>query len=148
MYMQFLIGGAVVVGTVLIQALIIGGAIRVLNHVGIWLIIPPTFIKFIITLSGLVLWLVFGLAISCFLWAFTYVAVGAITMAEPAIYFAIVTFTTLGYGDITLSEQWRLLAAITALNGLIIVGLNTAFLIEALTRVRDAQEKMEHKNIP
>lgn len=38
-------------------------------------------------------------------------------------YFPAVTFTTLGYGDITLSsEQWRLLIGIEALNGLLLLG--------------------------
>jgi hypothetical protein len=51
---------------------------------------------------------------------------------EPALYFSIVSFTTLGYGDIILGEDWRLLAGMTATNGLIMIGLFTAFLVEIL----------------
>jgi hypothetical protein len=58
---------------------------------------------------------------------------------EPSIYFADMTFTTLGYGDITVGTDWRLLASLTAVNGLIIVGLNTALLVEALSRINNAQ---------
>ena len=44
---------------------------------------------------------------------------------EKAMYFSVVTFTTLGYGDITLPEQeWRMLSGIEALNGILLVGLD------------------------
>ena len=47
-----------------------------------------------------------------------------------SMYWAIVTVTTVGYGDITLDSNWRILASFSAVNGLIIFGLNTAFLAE------------------
>jgi hypothetical protein len=46
-----------------------------------------------------------------------------------------VSFTTLGFGDVTLPHDWRLLSGIIAANGLILFGLNTAFLIEILNRL-------------
>jgi hypothetical protein len=52
---------------------------------------------------------------------------------EEAVYFSFVTFTTLGYGDITLSEGWRILSGIEALNGILLVGWTTA-LIFAVVR--------------
>ena len=46
-----------------------------------------------------------------------------------------VTFTTLGYGDITLVEHdWRLLSGIEALNGILLVGWTTAFLFMVVQR--------------
>jgi hypothetical protein len=40
---------------------------------------------------------------------------------EEALYFLIVTFTTVGYGDITLgAEEWRLLSGTEALNGVLL----------------------------
>lgn len=59
-------------------------------------------------------------------WAFTYILMGAIQSLEEALYFSIVTFTTLGYGDITLNESYRILASIEAANGIIIFGWSTA----------------------
>ncbi len=47
---------------------------------------------------------------------------------EQAVYFSFVTFTTLGYGDITLSEGWRVLSGIEALNGILLVGWSTALI--------------------
>ena len=43
-------------------------------------------------------------------------------------YYSFITLTTLGYGDITLSEGWRILSGIEALNGLLLVGWTTALL--------------------
>lgn len=56
-------------------------------------------------------------------------AIRAIASLEDAIYFALVTSTTLGYGDITLGSRWRLFGAMAAVNGLLTFGLSTAFLI-------------------
>lgn len=54
---------------------------------------------------------------------------------ERAVYFSIVTFTTLGYGDITLADhQWRLLSGVEALNGVLLAGWTTAFLFVVFQR--------------
>jgi hypothetical protein len=54
---------------------------------------------------------------------------------ESAVYFSAVTFTTLGYGDITLSsEQWRLLTGFEALNGVLLLGWSTALLYAVVHR--------------
>ncbi len=62
-------------------------------------------------------------------WAATYVALGAISGFEPALYFSTVTFTTLGYGDIVLHDEWRLLASFQAANGIIMFGWTTALIV-------------------
>ncbi len=76
--------------------------------------------------------------ISCLdavLWAYVYVAVGAIPDVESAFYFSMVTFTTLGYGDITLGPDWRLLASFEAANGIIMFGWTTALIMAYLQRL-------------
>jgi voltage-gated potassium channel Kch len=59
------------------------------------------------------------------LYAFAYVALVAIDTAtfKDALYFSIVTFTTLGYGDVVPKPPFRILAASEALAGLILSGL-------------------------
>ena len=45
---------------------------------------------------------------------------------EAASYFSIVTFTSLGYGDIVIESSWRLLSGIQAMAGLLVFGWSTA----------------------
>jgi len=72
------------------------------------------------------------------IWAVAYrllTPVQPIDTLESAVYFSAVTFTTLGYGDITLSsEQWRLLTGIEALNGVLLLGWSTALLYAVVHR--------------
>jgi hypothetical protein len=70
--------------------------------------------------------------VSTWAWAIVYLAVGEFTELSKALYFSIVTSTTLGYGDITVSERWQLLAGFEAMGGLILFGASTAFLIGAV----------------
>lgn len=77
------------------------------------------------------------------IWAYAgaYLGLGAIRGLEPALYFSVVAFASIGFGDIVLNPHWRLLAAIEGVNGLILIGWSTAFLISVTTRMR----LMEHK---
>jgi hypothetical protein len=65
-------------------------------------------------------------------WAFTYEFVGAAQKGTPLVYFAFSNYTTLGYGDVLPTPEWRLLAPITALNGIMLIGWSTALVYAVL----------------
>ncbi len=70
-------------------------------------------------------------------WALAYMIVlpsSELQTMESALYFSAVTFTTLGYGDITLSSDWRLLSGLEAIDGILLIGWTTAFLFAVLQR--------------
>ena len=80
------------------------------------------------------------------LWAGTYkvlVPAGELADFEAAVYFSFVTFTTLGYGDITLSDGWRLLSGIQALNGILLVGWSTALMFAVVQKTWESDEYAE-----
>ena len=77
-------------------------------------------------------------AVEIMLWAAAYLALlptDELASFEEAVYFSFVTFTTLGYGDITLSAGWRLLSGIEALNGILLVGWTTAMIFSVVQNI-------------
>ena len=85
--------------------------------------------------SGTVLIMFLASLVEVLIWSCTYLVLNAIEGPEKAIYFSMVTFTTLGYGDVVLDERWRLLASFEAANGIIMFGWPTAIIIAVVQRV-------------
>jgi len=85
--------------------------------------------------SSLVVLMFLASVLEAALWALTYLALDALPSFEAALYFSMVTFTTLGYGDVTLDEKWRLLSSFSAVNGLILFGWTTALILAVVQRV-------------
>src|SRR5204862_4426302 len=69
-----------------------------------------------------------------FVWALAYAVVGAAPAGSDLLYFAFVNYTTLGYGDITPVQVWRLIGPMTAMNGILMFGWSTAVLFEVLRK--------------
>ena len=91
-----------------------------------------------ILLSGLTIWLFLAIVIEAGLWATLYLFNPLITTLpdlETAFYFSMVTFTTLGFGDVVLTGQWRTLASIQAANGVIIFGWTTALIFYLIQHI-------------
>jgi hypothetical protein len=70
------------------------------------------------------------LIVAIWVWALFYMLSGAIQTLEEALYFSTSTFTTVGYGDLVLSEKWRLLSSIEAMDGFLLFGWSAAFIFE------------------
>ena len=71
-------------------------------------------------------------------WACAYMILLPETMLdtfEEAIYFSSVTFTTLGYGDLTLPIFWRILSGFEAVNGVLLIGWSTAMLFAVVQTI-------------
>jgi hypothetical protein len=85
--------------------------------------------------AGLVLVLFLASVLEATVWALVYVRAGVIEGFEKAMYFSVVTYTTLGYGDITLVEHWRVLGSFQAAAGIIIFGWSTAIIVASVQRV-------------
>jgi len=54
--------------------------------------------------------------------------------AESSFYFSGVTYTTVGYGDLVLPKEWRLLGPLEGLTGILMCGLSTGFFFAAVNR--------------
>ena len=137
MFNQLVIGSLVIVLSVVIHALFITAASAVLRHNSGWLGGSRQSLKLLVVSVAITLWLLAGLSVSVWLWAAVFIGVGIFETLEPAVYFSLISFTTLGFGDIVLTPQWRILSGLVAANGLLLFGFSTAFLFEVIVRLRD-----------
>lgn len=81
------------------------------------------------------------------IWAFIYFILPEITefeTFEKAIYFSLVTFTTLGYGEITIGESNRILAGFEAINGILLIGWSTAFMFSVVQSIWKRTDDNNH----
>lgn len=62
------------------------------------------------------------------LWAVFYYAQNLFSDFETSLYFSMVSFTTIGYGDVLLPQRWRLLGVIEGFSGVLLCGVSTAFI--------------------
>ena len=69
------------------------------------------------------------------LWAISYQLIDAFETFEQSLYFSLVTYTTLGYGDLVLQDDHRLMGAIEAANGVIMLGWSTAIVVFAIQKL-------------
>ena len=63
---------------------------------------------------------------------------------QSALYFSAVTYTTTGYGDLVLAQEWRLVGAIEALTGILMCGWSTGFFFAAASRMFGAETSQVH----
>ena len=94
--------------------------------------------KFFTIAAPICLSLGFIVAIHTFqvwLWAIVWVFGDILPDWNEALYFSLVTFTTLGYGDIVLGESLRIFGAFASVTGLLAFGLSTAFMVALMTQV-------------
>jgi len=78
----------------------------------------------------------FGLlTVQVWLWATAYYLLDVVGDFDTALYFSTVTFSTIGYGDVVPAHGWRLFSALEGLNGFLLIGWSTAYLIAAGVRV-------------
>ena len=94
----------------------------------------------VLTLLGFGI-IVFAHTIEVWLWAGALLWLGAMANIEVALYFSMVTYTTLGYGDIVPAEGIRLFASLAAMTGLLTFGLSTAFLVGLFGRTLPGEYK-------
>lgn len=105
-------------------------------RMGIWLSDARQGPRMMVFLSMASVWAVLQLTVGVWIWAVCFWRLGIFETLEPSVYFALVAFTTLGFGDVLLPDEWRLLGGMTAVNGLLNVGLVTAILVELLRQAR------------
>lgn len=89
----------------------------------------------LIVLNGIMLILVTGNLAQVAIWALLFFFLGEFSEFGQAFYHSAVNFATLGYGDIVMSEEYRLLGPLQAINGVLMIGFSTAVLMNTVTDI-------------
>ncbi|WP_062224295.1 ion channel [Aureimonas sp. D3] len=89
----------------------------------------------IVAMMFVVLGLFLILTVEVWAWAVSYRLLAVLPDVETALYFSTRTFATVGFGDVIPSRQWRLLTALEGIDGFLLIGWSTAYLVSAGTRV-------------
>ena len=79
--------------------------------------------------------MMFGSLVQTALWGALFVYLGEFDDLYQAIYHSAVNFTSLGYGDVVMSAQWKLLGPFEAMNGVLMLGMSAAALMAILQEV-------------
>ena len=98
-----------------------------------WLLIRVTWLLILMHAAEITVWALF------YLWA------GCLPDAESAFYFSGVTYTTVGYGDLTLPQPWRILGPIEALAGILMCGLSTGLFFAVVSRIYASRLEAKRK---
>lgn len=135
--MQLLLGGIMIGVTVMVHAIALDFIMKN-AHVAEKFIRVGCKILWRPMMAGVIVVSAFASHIvQIWLWAFLYVIIDAQPLANfsETLYFATVTYTTLGYGDLTLEPAFRMLSAIEGANGFLLFGWTTAFIFEVIAKL-------------
>ena len=88
-----------------------------------WLLIRVAWVLILLHLAEIAVWALFYWWKKC------------LPDAESSFYFSGVTYTTVGYGDLVLPKEWRLLGPVEGLTGILMCGLSTGFFFAVLSKL-------------
>jgi hypothetical protein len=135
MLINLLTGLPVILLCLVLQALFISWCLHIYLRLRSYTQASRTMLPDIMVLSAVMLLLLLGNCLQMALWAGLFVLLGEFDSLVSALYFSGVTFATLGYGDLVLSQPWRLLSALEAANGILMFGVSTAVMTAAVSDV-------------
>jgi len=134
----------------MLQNLVFGStlaALTVLIHTGGLILIaavtPPLARRFgfhnhdvgrTLVMTGTVLGILAVLTVEIWSWALAYVWLGATHHFSDALILSTAMFSTIGYGEIQITPHWRLITALEGINGFLMIGWSTAYLVAAATK--------------
>jgi len=86
-----------------------------------------------LVMTGTVLGILVILTLEVWSWAAAYALLHVTTEFEDALYLSTSLFSTVGYEMQPFRQDWRLLTALEGINGFLMIGWSTAYLVRAST---------------
>jgi hypothetical protein len=146
MLANLLLGLLTMVACLLVQALLVLIAVKFYLR-NPRLVDSPTLAGTFGLISAVMVLLVIGNFVQIAIWAAVFIYLGEFSDFTTAGYHSAVNFATLGYGDIVMSEDHRILGPMQSINGVLMVGVSTAVVMaalqNALQRTRQARDESQ-----
>jgi hypothetical protein len=132
MLSQLILGTMLIAVTVAVHGVFMGTYLWRMRQVepqarSFWMIIR--------ILAQLAVWCVFAHVAEILIWAVFYTGAGVMPDLETAGYFSAVTYATIGYGDITPPVEWRVLASMEGLIGILMCAWSGGFIFAVVSRL-------------
>lgn len=131
MLLNLALGLLVMVMCLLVQSMIVVVCVEYYARRGEWLD-SPSIGSTLRLISAVMTLLVLGNFLQIAIWGGLFMYLGEFRDFTTAAYHSAVNFATLGYGDIVMSEEHRILGPMQAVNGVLMIGVSTAVVMSAL----------------
>lgn len=129
MFEPLLLGSLTIIVNMGIQCFAIVAMIRYLFKKQNMTVVKATFLSDVNMLCNMLAVLFAGHILQFMIWAELFILLGEFSDFNTAFYHSMVNFSSLGYGDIVMSETWRLLGALEACNGVLMFGLSAGAML-------------------
>lgn len=147
MAIQLFIGTAVGVANVIVQVLAVALIIRYLSSELARPHADLSGLRQTITLSTIVVLMLAAHLVQIGIWAILFKTLGEFNTITAAFYHSTVNFSTLGYGDIVMTERWRFLGAFEAVNGVLMMGISAASFFAVMAKLLDQRVHEARKRL-
>lgn len=142
MLLQLFIGGVLNLVTILFHAFSLDFIIRNMHWAEKPILLKFRNLRKALVITIVVLGIFTALTVEIWIWASFFMLVDAFQDWELALYYTTSTFTTVGFGDVVLGTDWRLLGSITSANGFLLFGWSIAFIFEIVFGVYHRENKV------
>jgi len=137
------VGFAVTLGTLLVQGIAVTAGVEAISALVARRLVGIHLWRNSAAMLMLIITLLIGHLAQMALWAMAFMAAGEFETFALAFYHSAVNYTTLGYGDIVMSENWRLLGPQEAVSGTLAFGWSTAALVTIVIRLNRYRHQTE-----
>ncbi len=138
---QILVGSATSLLNLVIHAVMLAVVARTVAELSSRSAKAPHILQDILVIVAIGTLLVMTHFLEVLVWAGTYALFDVAPPGTDLVYFAFGNYTTLGFGDVLPLPHRRLLAPMTALNGILLIGWSTALVVAILRRSVPAKDE-------
>ncbi|MCP4209127.1 MAG: two pore domain potassium channel family protein [Shimia sp.] len=132
---QLLWGSVVLSACALIHVGLLACMIEALSYMGRWVRNRSRMLRTTAVVGAAFVMIVSSHTIQVWLWAAVLLYMDAFEYLYDALYFSLVTYTTVGYGDVVLPVEFRVFGAFGGVTGILCFGISTAFLVSLINKL-------------